>query len=491
MPKNPDMFKDATKAVVEEGYKPPTISNHVMKEEIGYRNKPKQMPIPLTMPEMLATANDVLGAWPRCVDGMPFIDEGERGLHMFDRNVTSALFGWMHDVCKVEWYSSGNFITKDEFISELVRTSQRYDSVEAFPHEPMIPGVYYRPYETKPGKGKHLKQLLDRFNFETTADREKAKGMLMTPLWGGKPGKRPIFTITADEGRGVGKTSLAEAVARLWGGSINISPSDKIEVIKARLLSPGCRTLRVVLCDNIKTRNLSWADFEALVTTDTISGKQMYFGENRRLNFLTYIITLNAASLSDDMAQRSLIIKLVKGKYDGSWKSDTERLIDTQRSEIIGDLIAALRVTRNPITEYSRRSEWDEDILRRLENPDEIQKLNTERQLEVNSDAEIAETLQDFFAAQLERFNSDPLTSQVWITTARLAQWYNEALGVREHTISASKAVRQLINEKKLPRIYADKHRKLGRCFVWTGEKSDVKAEIETDLEDRIEAFGK
>ncbi len=95
--------------------------------------------------------------------------------------------------------------------------------------------------------------------------------------------------ITAPAGRGKGKTKLAEAIGRLCGGHIDISPQEDIGTIKQRLLSPNASSKRVALLDNIKKSRFSWAELESLITIDTISGKRMYVGEASRPNRLSWV----------------------------------------------------------------------------------------------------------------------------------------------------------------------------------------------------------
>ncbi len=175
----------------------------------------------------------------------------------------------------------------------------------------------------------------------------------MTAFWGGLPGCRPAFVVTSDDGRGVGKSKVPEVVGYLCGGYIDVSANDDIEVIKTRMLTPAARTKRIALLDNVKSLKLSWAELESMITSPTISGRQLYVGEGQRPNLLTWFITLNGVSLATDMAQRSVIIKVVKGKNDGPWWEETRRYIDDHRSEIIGDIIGALRAEPFPLKEFS------------------------------------------------------------------------------------------------------------------------------------------
>lgn len=99
---------------------------------------------------------------------------------------------------------------------------------------------------------------------------------MATPLWGGPPGTRPAFLFTAPGGRGKGKSKLAQFIARVYGGSIDISPHEEIGVVKQRLLTPGSEDKRVVLIDNVKSHRFSWSDLESLITAPAVSGKRLW-----------------------------------------------------------------------------------------------------------------------------------------------------------------------------------------------------------------------
>ena len=72
-------------------------------------------------------------------------------------------------------------------------------------------------------------------------------------------------------------------------------------------------------------------------------GHRLYVGEATRPNTLTWFITLNGASLSTDMAQRAVIIKLDKPKRSGVWSDETRQFIAEHRDHIIADIVGALR----------------------------------------------------------------------------------------------------------------------------------------------------
>ncbi len=156
--------------------------------------------------DIIRRIRDVTEDWPRSVAGTLFVDAPTTGVHYFDKQPVEGLFGWLGAQHPIHWMKNGP--TKGEVFAELRRTAIQYAGIELLPHEPLIEGTYYRGKVPEPGAGFYLKWLVDRFCPETTIDRDLIKAAFITPFWGGPPGKRPIFTITSDAGRGVGKTTL-------------------------------------------------------------------------------------------------------------------------------------------------------------------------------------------------------------------------------------------------------------------------------------------
>lgn len=284
----------------------------------------------------------------------------------------------------------GRFHTRDDVYSHLSQTAPAYEGVEEFPHEPPRPQVYYACDPPIPGDGTRLRELIGRFNPATGIDRDLIIAAFATVLWGGEGGTRPAFLITADTGRGSGKTSLARAVGYLFGGLVEVRPSEEISRILNRLLSPEAITKRAVLIDNVKKHRFSWADLEALITESTLSGHKLYVGEARRPNVLTWFITLNGASLSTDLAQRVIVVKVRKPPYSATWAEELRAFVEQYRAEIIADLVAFLRGERRPLMRYTRWGAWEREVLERLPTPDAAQQLILERQAEANEEQEEA-----------------------------------------------------------------------------------------------------
>ncbi len=200
--------------------------------------------------------------------------------------------------------------------------------------------------------------------------------------------------------------------------------------IKTRLLSKLALTKRVAMLDNVKTLRFSWAELEALITAATISGKWLFRGEGRkRPNVLTWLITLNGASMATDMAQRSVIIKIGQPQRSKTWEHEITAFIEANREAIIADCISLLRKPpRVGLRSYSRWASWEEGVLSRVSDPAAAQKLILARQAEADVEADEAVIITDYFREQLRslRYPSDQV--KVFIPSGVAADRFSQAL---------------------------------------------------------------
>jgi len=319
--------------------------------------------------------------------------------------------------------------------------------VEAIPHWPPIQTHYYTCPIPEPGDGRTLFELIEMHCLETDLDRELAVAMYATAAWGGPPGTRPAFLITASAGRGKGKTRYAQNFARVFGGQLDISPQENIGDIKQRLLSPEAAKKRIATLDNLKTPRFSWADFENLITADCISGKRMYVGDVSRPNLLTRTITLNGASLSTDMAQRVVEIRLREPNYDAGWEERVQGFIDGNREQIIADCIGLLQRPAKPMKRHSRWATWEAQVLSKINHPDDCLSLILDRRGAVDVEYEESAIIEDHFADKLTWLGYSPDRDDVFIPNDMAARWYNAATGDQKKVTGVTRALRQLHDE--------------------------------------------
>ena len=356
-------------------------------------------------------------------------------------------------------------------------------AANGLPHYPPMPETYYACRDYQPGDGSALRGLLDRLTPATDIDRDLIQAALMTPFSGIAPGSRPVFLFTADQGRGRGKSTVAKKIIRIAGGAPDVGKDDKMEDIKKRFLSKGGRTLRTGFLDNIKTHRFSWGEFESLVTADTISGWLLYAGEGRRPNTLTWFITLNGASLSTDLAQRCVIIKIGEPKYSGEWESDIDAYIDAHREAIVSDCIGALMAEPAPLARFSRWATWEAAVLSRLPEPSDAQQVILERQGAADVEKEEADIIGEFFESELDRLGYSRVKGKVFIPSPVAARWLELATNEKRSANAAGRIIGQFIDEKRLTRFQRPSGHSYGRGVLFIGDEAEIETDTATDLE--------
>ncbi len=403
--------------------------------------------------EMVDELARYTGGWPRRVGRMLFaIDRHGAIMWMKSSSELFAWIDWQYSISEgrgFDWAGGGDCLSPDTFLAACRAHCEPWRQVELYPHEPPIPGHYYHHPEVLPeGDGRHLDELVRRFSPATDLDGDLIRLLFLSMLWGGPAGKRPIFVIESatgsrEGGRGAGKTTLASFAASLVGGYLSISPGEQMKDIHARLLSPEGLERRVGLIDNLKSLRFSNSDLEGLVTSEVISGRQMYTGEGRRPNTLQWVITSNMPSLSKDLAQRSVIIRVTTPVYDPAWQRDLTAFVDAHRWKIVADVLAELRAPGKLPDDY-RYTRWSEWELQVLAKAPEAVCLATEvfaRQGMLDDDREIAEEVADAIRDLLTRKGFDPDRDRVLIPSPVL---FEEVVKKFAHSMSRVGGLRWL-----------------------------------------------
>src|SRR5262249_29807322 len=158
------------------------------------------------------------------------------------------------------------------------------------------------------------------------------------------------------------------------------------------------RGKRALLIDNIKSLKFSWGELEAAITSDVISGHQMYVGEGRRPNLFNWFLTINGASMSRDMTQRVAPLKVRRADYSGTWEAELTAYIDSRRWEIIGDLVEILQSPpAAKLCKFTRWAAWEADVLSRVSDPGEAQGVIAERQADMDEDENESAVMREAF----------------------------------------------------------------------------------------------
>ncbi len=431
---------------------------------------------------------ELSGGWPKRIDDLLFAEgpDGrplwlEKPAELFawiNRLVEPADWGWQDENRnRLVWAAGPGMVSEAQFYAALTHSAAAFSAIEPYPHFPPIANHYYMHANAGGGDDAALAELLARFSPATPIDADLLRAFFLSLLWGGPAGGRPawLFTSADDDqgGRGVGTSTVVKMAARLVGGHIDLATGERMTDMITRLLTPDALQCRVVLLDNVKSLKFSWAELEALITNDTISGHRMYHGESRRPNTLTFCITLNGASLSRDLAQRCVVVKMARPKYSGTWEQKTIDLIERKRWQIIGDALAALAAPASELANHGRWGSWESGVLSRVERPDDCRELIGERQDEVDDDTTEADLVRAVFIQQLTTLLHAPATDVVWIPTRFAGQWCNEALGERRPIQKAS----SYLDSLSVPELRRSKRADFGgRGWEWRGTNAPPDA---------------
>jgi hypothetical protein len=212
-----------------------------------------------------------------------------------------------------------------------------------------------------------------------------------------------------------------------------------MEKIAVRILSPKGSGKRVARLDNIKTLRFSWAEFESLITAEAISGRQLYEGEGSRPNYITWTLTLNGGSLSKDIAERVIIIKLATPEYDEKWLERVDEFIEKHRLEIWADCRDLLLAARpEGFRAQSRWPEWQAQVLSKVGLAAECQEIIAQRQAAIDSDTDEVEEVRAYFARQVAAYSGrDADTAHAWFLSQTATEWLKAALK-RDFSVSSA-----------------------------------------------------
>lgn len=469
----------------------PSILDPITNFDIDFDNgKPKVVPLPLT--EILNRIQTASGDWPRKHAGQLFVHKPGSQMHTIVN--TPDFFSWLHESFgNVEFRKLSGCPTKEETFHGMKRRATEYVAIEKLPHYPQINGHYYMCEDYPQSDGKVLREFLELFHPATDLDRFLILAMFATVFWGGGGGQRPAFVIDSDSGRGAGKTKMTDILSRLGGDMIDFNPHDSPEVIRQRLLSAEGRKARIARIDNVKSHRFSWSELESLITAHSISGKQLHVGEGTRPNTLTWVITLNQASLSTDMAQRSVIIKILAPKRSGKWEKRASEFIEKNRDAIISDLLTVLRLPVVDLPKYSRWASWEENVLSKLPDAERLQELIAKRAAEADVERDEIEAIEELFFDKLSELEYEPDNEKIHIPPKISAAWYSEAVTDKKmsNPSAVGRTLKQFVREGRTTYLQVNPSHKHGRGLLWVGRECSEDDKVDYTIESRYSSQSK
>lgn len=482
------------------------LQNYVESWEIDEKTgKEKPVFIPRPMNEILRDLDVRLLGAPYRIGSVMFDRDRDTQQIKYIRDA-NALFAWiaMKTGHNPSWRIRGDgMVTKGEFFEAVFSRCEIYESISSVLDYPPRKDVYYLQSELPPPSKGHVRlhDLLDLLGPETLEDRALFPVFFAAAMFYRRGVSRPAWCIDSRDGQGSGKTTIPEILATLYGGQTAAgevimvpyrSLSRGMDEIVKRLVSATGRQKRILLLDNIQGAFDS-PELAEMITSRSINGRAPYGrGEESRPNNLTFVMTMNTATLGRDMAERSMFIHLRKRQYDPNWKSRVYGMLADYGLHIIADIRDIL--TSEPaysLPTMTRFPEFEKEVMQKaIPDPDmysAVMKLQAERRGESDSDRTDASVVQSVFAEEISNAGFNPTTDQVFIRTEAVKVWlrtiYPDWGQNRISQTVRNFAKNKLIPEiQDKPRIYPSHGRDRRNGFMWRGEKHEDSAAIPTRI---------
>ncbi len=386
---------------------------------------------------------------------------------------TADLFALLGNMFKdvPDWKKGENFMTKEELLSSLRLVLPSLQSIEKVPHYPLMRNVHYALPVLPPADMSTVEALLDFFSPETESDRDLILAMFLTTLWGGPAGQRAPFLVTSKDGRGVGKSTLAETAAKLLN-QIPIQASTRLDSndLTKRLLSWEAMKSRIVLFDNeVGTQQkISNAGMASLFTTGQISGHKLYTGEASRPNHLVWIMTLNSVTLDSDFASRCIPIALKKPSACINWQEKLNSFIEKNRWVLIATMIDLLKQKTEYVVPKTRWGLWENQVLSKVPglNRNAVLELVVSRQKNNDNDLDEKEMIIDALMNLINATQKNIKSFRFFISNQDMAELVREALHLKQGNAWILRQVKDMIAKGDYPALKLHKTN-CARGFIW------------------------
>lgn len=469
---------DQLRKVATQRPKPARLRNYKLVKSAREGKDYDQEALPI--PEIAKNLLELHENWPKACRDVLFVPDKSGSVRFLKQS--HELFGWIGAKLPVDFSAKCGGVGKLEVFAELHQHVDRYDETEDYPHFPPLKDHYYCK-SIDPGGGEYLERFLDFFSPATEYDRELILAMIATTFWGGAPGRRVAFGIDSIAGTGAGKSELAKRIANLTGGCYSFD-AKKIDEAQLRKELINGQSHRIALLDNVRESCLSNATIESLVTSAAIGGHQLHVGYTSRPNTLTWVFTMNGMSLSRDLAQRTVVIKLAEPRRTGTWDDEVDQFIAAHRMDVIADIAAFFNRPESPLDRFTRWASWERAILSRLENPAALQKLIESRAGESDEDRKTAQSVKEYFTEQLKFLGLDSDHEPIHIPVEIATAWLIKSTGKEYTKRSSRSAFKNLIDGGSLKNFGENPCKTNGRGWLWNFQNRYL--EVNYELEEKL-----
>lgn len=381
--------------------------------------------VPVSMRELVKECHERFLGFPKRIGETLFdLDRGTKRVEFLC--TADAVFAWMaiKSGRNVDFEGGPAFAGRREFAEALRQSAEPFSSVSPAPHFPARSDVFYTHGPLPEPDPSHASfwRLVSFFSPAGPAHRTILAAFLFAPLFYEPGADRPLWVVDTADQQGSGKTSLVKLCALLYGeeyAAVDLGQLDRdVQQVRRRLVSPSARAKRIVVFDNV-TRTVASSNLASLVTESSITGLAPYGRtEETRPNDLTYVVTANNATLSDDIASRAYIVRLRRPEDPlPTWFSDVASYVEANRLQIFADMIHMAKT--NPLASSSvRRSRFgrfDQAVLSAVcRSEAEYAAADAEllrEAADMNTDADRGTEFADLFAETM-RARADPLLAE-------------------------------------------------------------------------------
>lgn len=461
---------EAAKAANKKPFRNYTIEE----KEIGRRKVVNK--IPRQINELVRDLHTRLLGAPFKVGEQLFDQDRDTGRidYIFDQ---SGLFSWIarKTGCTVDWARIDGCVTKAEFYEALRSEATEYSAISFAPDYPVRKDVFYtHPELPPPSENQAVFQgFVDFFNPDGEVNRCMLTAFIIAPIFYQPMVNRPLWIIDSPNGQGSGKSKIPEMVALLYGQDamhgepIDVSIADLnhnySEVVK-RIISTKGRNARILRIDNV-TGVLRNSSLATLVTTGSITGRASYGrDEESRPNNLTYVVTVNGASVDTDIASRAYCLMVKKPKMDPNWVGNVIRYITENRLQIFADIIDILeKHVPYDIPPSTRMPKFETAVLQAAcGSPELYQRVIgylAEKKDETNTDEDLARRIEEeielLFADTKPVIGADPInvrTDKVFIRNDALDDWFHGKSWIEKYPVAI---IRNMAKTEMLKQVSA------------------------------------
>lgn len=447
--------------------------NYVLEEkEIGKRTIRNKLPRQIN--ELVNDLHTRLLGAPFKVGEQMFDRDRDTGKinYIFDQ---AGLFSWIarKTGCTIDWARIDGCVTKGEFYEALRAEATEYSAISFVPDYPVRDDVFYcHPELPKPSENHEIfYNFLNFFNPDGEINKCLLTAFVMAPIFYRPMVNRPMWIIDSPNGQGSGKSKLPEMVALLYGKDethgepIDVSMDELAynysEIIK-RIISTKGRNARILRIDNVEGV-LRSAKLATLVTTGSITGRASYGrDEESRPNNLTYVVTVNGATVDTDIASRSYYIMVKKPQMNPRWEDDVIAYIARHRMQIFADIIDIISKHQPyDIQPFTRTPKFETMVLQpACGSPERYQQVIEYilgKKDETNTDEDLAKRIEEEIEVQLATVkpiigapNLNAKTDKIFIRADVLDEWLNGKSWISKYPTSV---IRNMAKTGMMPQV--------------------------------------